>query len=76
MNANRLYFCPIMINPLLALVKVIIYLCTQVNADIRYYTTQSDGTKILSRVNTSHVGKNISTKAIKSNRREDVTFDG
>jgi hypothetical protein len=38
----------------------------QVNADIRYYTVRNDGSSTLTRVNTTHVGKNISTKAIGS----------
>ena len=47
----------------------------QVNADIRYYTVNDDGTNTLTGVNTSHVGKNISTKAIGSNHRQDVTLE-
>lgn len=47
----------------------------QVNADIRYYTVHDDGTQTLSRVNTSHVGQNISTKAVGSSNRQDVTLD-
>ena len=47
----------------------------QVNADIRYYTVHEDGTQTLSRVNTNHVGKNISTKAVGSSNRQDVTLD-
>ena len=34
-----------------------------------------DGTQVLSRVNTSHVGKNISTKAVGNNLRHDLTLD-
>ena len=45
----------------------------QVNADIRSYTVHKDGSQTLSQVNTYHVGKSISTKAIGSSRREDVT---
>ena len=44
----------------------------QVNADIRYYSVER-GAKTLTRVNTSHVGKTISTKAVGSGRRNDVT---
>ena len=36
----------------------------QVNADIRTYIVKENGEKVLSQVNTSHVGKNISTKAV------------
>ena len=36
----------------------------QVNADIRTYTVKDSGENVLTRVNTSHVGKNISTKAV------------
>lgn len=49
--------------------------CVQVNADIRYYTVHEDGTQTLSRVNTNHVGKNISTKAVGSSNRQDVTLE-
>ena len=44
------------------------------NADIRYYTVNPDRTLTLTRVNSTHVGKNISTKALGSNAREDVTL--
>lgn len=47
----------------------------QVNADIRYYTINPDRTRTLTRVNSTHVGKNISTKAVGTNDREDVTLD-
>ena len=47
----------------------------QVNADIRYYTVNPDRTLTLTRVNSTHVGKNISTKAVGSYAREDVTLD-
>ena len=50
-------------------------LCMQVNADIRYYTVNPDRTLTLTRVNSTHVGKNISTKAVGSSAREDVTLD-
>ena len=43
------------------------------NADIRYYVVNSDRTIKLSRVNKTHVGKNISTKAVGSSDRHDVT---
>ena len=46
----------------------------QVNADIRYYTPHEDDTLELTRVVTTHVGKNISTKAIESDAREDITL--
>ena len=45
------------------------------NADIRYYTINPDRTRTLTRVNSTHVGKNISTKAVGTNQREDVTLD-
>ena len=48
---------------------------SQVNADIRYYTQHNDGTLELMRVNTTHVGKNISTKSVGSDARNDVTLD-
>ena len=47
----------------------------QVNADIRSYIVHSDNTQTLASVNTSHVGKAISTKAVGSNLREDVTLE-
>ncbi len=47
----------------------------QVNADVRLYTVHEDGSQSLSRMITSHVGKNISTKAVRSSLREDVTND-
>ena len=50
----------------LELVVVMMYFCLQVNADIRYYTVSSNGRKQLTRVNTTHVGQNISTKAVGS----------
>ena len=43
------------------------------NADIRYYTIHSDDSKTLTRVDTTDVGKNISTKAIGSSNRQDIT---
>lgn len=43
------------------------------NADVRTYTVYSDGSVHLDEVNSTHVGKNISTKAIGSSRRHDVT---
>ena len=45
------------------------------NADVRLYTVMRDGTQVLSRVYTSHVGKQISTKAIGSGQRHDITSD-
>jgi hypothetical protein len=42
------------------------FVISEVNADIRYYTVRNDGSSTLTRVNTTHVGKNISTKAIGS----------
>ena len=45
----------------------------QVNADIRYYTVRNDGSSTLTRVNTTHVGKNISTKAIGSSAVNIIT---
>ena len=40
---------------------------------MRSYTVHKDGSQTLSGVNTFHVGKSISTKAIGSSRKEDVT---
>ena len=45
----------------------------QVNADIRYYTVHEDGSTTLARVNTTHVGKNISTKAVGSSDVNHIT---
>lgn len=45
------------------------------NADVRYYTCHKGGTRILSSVNKNHVGVSISTKAIGSCSREDLTSD-
>ena len=45
------------------------------NADIRYYTVNSDDSLTLTRVNSTHVGKRISTKAVGGNARDDVTLD-
>ena len=42
------------------------------NADIRYYSVEGE-TKTLTRVNTSHVGKKISTKTVGSGQRNDIT---
>ena len=47
----------------------------QVNADIRYYTVHADRTKTLTRVNTTHVGQNISTKAVGSRQVNIITWD-
>ena len=47
----------------------------QVNADIRYYTVDDAGNKTLTRVNPTHVGKSISTKAVGGNSRDDVTLN-
>lgn len=48
-------------------------LCVQVNADVRYYIVNSDNTQTLVDVDTTHVGQQMSTKAIGSNSRHDVT---
>jgi transglutaminase 1 len=40
------------------------FVISEVNADIRTYIVKENGEKVLSQVNTSHVGKNISTKAV------------
>ena len=47
----------------------------QVNADIRSYVVRKDGKKVLTRVDTTHIGKNISTKAVGSSRVNIVTND-
>ncbi len=47
----------------------------KVNADIRYYTVNEGSTNTLTRVNTSHVGKHISTKAVRGNHRQDITLE-
>ena len=47
----------------------------QVNADVCFYTAHDDGSQSLTRVNTSHMGKNISTKAAGSSKKEDITLD-
>lgn len=43
------------------------------NADIRYYTVHSNKHTELSDVETNEVGKNISTKAVGSSERHDIT---
>ena len=43
------------------------------NADVRSYTVMKDGTRVLSGVNTSCVGKKISTKAVGSGKCRDIT---
>ena len=50
-------------------------LCFQVNADVRFYTVNADKSRTLTGVNTTHVGKTISTKAVGSDARHDVTLD-
>ena len=45
----------------------------QVNADIKKYVVGSDGVPRLFSVDTSSVGRDISTKAVGSSRREDLT---
>ena len=45
----------------------------QVNADIKRFLVGSDGVPRLVDVDTSSVGRDISTKAVGSNRREDLT---
>ena len=49
------------------------YVCAQVNADVRTYVVNTDKSLTLVDVNTTHVGKKISTKAIGSADRQDVT---
>jgi len=44
-----------------------------VNADIKKYIIEEHGAPRLFKVDTTSVGKSISTKAVGSNRREDVT---
>ena len=51
------------------------YFLPQVNADVRTYTIYQDGTTTLDKVDSTQVGKNISTKAIGSSRRQDVTSE-
>lgn len=43
------------------------------NADIRYYVIRGDNSRSLTRVNTRHVGKNISTKAVGSGNVNIIT---
>ena len=50
-------------------------LLLQVNADIRSYVVRRNGEKVLTRVDTTQVGKNISTKAVGSSRVNIVTND-
>ena len=50
-------------------------LAAQVNADIRSYVVRRNGEKVLTRVDTTQVGKNISTKAVGSSRVNIVTND-
>ena len=45
----------------------------QVNADIKKYRVGDDGVPRLVSVDTSSVGRDISTKAVGSNKREDLT---
>ena len=50
-----------------------IYTCAQVNADVRTYVVNTDKSLTLADVNVTHVGKKMSTKAIGSSDRQDVT---
>ena len=50
-------------------------ICPQVNADIKKFVVGADGVPRLFDVDTSAVGKTISTKAVGSNRRQDLTDD-
>lgn len=50
------------------------FVISEVNADIRYYMQREDGSNSLVRVNTYHVGKTISTKAVGSSQRNDITL--
>ncbi len=45
----------------------------QVNADIKKYVIGEDGAPRLFKVDTDTVGRTISTKAVGSNRRHDLT---
>lgn len=47
----------------------------QVNADIRRYILKENGERVLAQVNTTHVGKSISTKAVGSSNVHIVTND-
>ena len=49
------------------------FVIAEVNADVKYYSEVKRGKFEHSGSNTSHVGKKISTKAVGSRRREDVT---
>lgn len=48
-------------------------LSPQVNADIKRYSVGADGVPRLVSVDTESVGRDISTKAVGSNRRVDLT---
>jgi hypothetical protein len=50
------------------------FVIAEVNADIKTFTVGSDGAPRLSSVDTSSVGQDISTKAVGSSRREDLTL--
>ena len=43
------------------------------NADIRSYVVKANGERVLTRVNTTHVGQNMSTKAVGSSAVNIVT---
>ena len=55
------------------LVLPLCFVNLQVNADVRYYIIHSDERVTLAYVDTTHVGKSMSTKAIGSSNRQDVT---
>lgn len=49
------------------------FVISEVNADVKYHVRQKDGTFKEAGSNIRHVGKRISTKAIDSDNREDIT---
>ncbi|XP_063153461.1 protein-glutamine gamma-glutamyltransferase E-like [Candoia aspera] len=49
------------------------FVCTEVNADINRWVVQSNGKRVRAYCDTSSIGRSLSTKAVGSNHRVDVT---
>ncbi|XP_061535440.1 protein-glutamine gamma-glutamyltransferase 2-like [Phycodurus eques] len=51
------------------------FIFAEVNADVIYWMVQKNGQRQKIRVNQASIGRNISTKSVFGNRREDVTLE-
>ncbi|XP_057699652.1 protein-glutamine gamma-glutamyltransferase 2-like [Corythoichthys intestinalis] len=51
------------------------FIFAEVNADIVYWMVKSDGKRQKMRVNQDSTGRNISTKSVFGNRRQDITLE-